>query len=61
MTLVDYGVIYMILFCNPSPKGHLILKFPCGVFKSSKKPTNCFSRISSKKRSNQKSSVRESK
>ena len=44
-------------------KGRLISKCPFGVFKSSKKLT-IFSRISalaSKKRSNQKSSVRESK
>ena len=46
------------------PKGQLISKCPFGVIKSSKKPTKFFSRISalaSKKRSNQKRSVRESK
>ena len=46
-------------------KGQLISKCPFGVFKSSKKTNEFFSRISallaSKKRSNQKSSVRESK
>ena len=45
-------------------KGQLISKCPFGVSKSLKKPTNFFLRISalaSKKRSNRKSSVRESK
>ena len=45
-------------------KGQLISKCPFGVKTSSKKPTNFFARISalaSKKRLNQKSSVRESK
>jgi hypothetical protein len=45
-------------------KGQLISKCPFGVFKSLKKPTNFFLRISAlafKKRSNRKSSVRESK
>ena len=45
-------------------KGQLISKCPFGVFKSPKKTNEIFSRISalaSKKRSNQKSSVRESK
>ena len=38
-------------------KGQLILKYPFGVFKSSKKPTEFFSRnaaLASKERSNQK-------
>ena len=45
-------------------KGQLILKCPFGVFKSTKKTIKFFVRISalaSKKRSNQKSRVRESK
>ena len=45
-------------------KGQLISKCPFGVFKSPKKTKEMFSMISalaSKKRSNQKSSVRESK
>ena len=45
-------------------KGQLISKCPSGVFKSPKKPTNFFPEflpLASKKRSNQKSSVRESK
>ena len=49
---------------NKGNKCQLISKCPFGVFKSSKKNNNFFSRISalaSKKRSNQKSSVRESK
>ena len=45
-------------------KGQLILKCPFGVFKSTKKNNKILVRISalaSKKRSNQKSTVRESK
>ena len=47
-----------------TPQGQLISKCPFGVFKSSKKPRKFFPKISAlalKKRSNQKSSVRESK
>ena len=46
------------------PKGQLISKCPFGVFKSPKNINEFFSRIfgpASKKRSNQKNSVRESK
>ena len=60
--LVEYPVVSLVL--KFSAKGQLILKCPYGVFKSSKKNKEIFSRISalaSKKRSNQKSSVRESK
>ena len=49
---------------NYVPKGQLISKCPFGVNKSTKKTNKTFVRISalaSKKRSNQKSSVRESK
>jgi hypothetical protein len=52
------------LFKMEGPKGQLISKCPFGVFKSSKKTAEIFSRISapaSKKWSNQKSSLRESK
>ena len=49
---------------RPFFKGQLIFRGPFGVFKSTKKSNKIFVRIStlaSKKRSNQKSSVRESK
>jgi hypothetical protein len=57
-----YDEISKVIF--DSTKGQLISKCPFGVFKSSKNPMKFFSGISalaSKKRSNQKSSVRESK
>ena len=54
----------VISFVFSITKGQLILKYPFGVFKSPPKIHEIFSRISalaSTKRSNQKSSVRESK
>ena len=75
-TSFDSTIFRHALSCTPSQqialllqilkttKGRLISKCPFSVFKSPKKPTKIFSRISdlaSKKRANQKSRVRESK
>ena len=66
----SYSTIYWSMsipvsnFISLIDKGQLISKCPFGVFKSPKKPTNFFPGFLSyplKKRSNQKSSVRESK
>ena len=68
MPSLSFIEVIINLYVNVSvvglPKGQLISKYPFGVFKSPKKNNGIFSRISSlasKKRSNQKSSVRESK
>ena len=60
----DYSCYTLSQAYKIGPKGHLISKCPFGVFKSPKKPPPIFERISAlalKKRSNQKSRVRESK
>jgi hypothetical protein len=58
-----YVKFFILERADGGGRGQLISKCPFGVFKSPKKPTKFFVRISalaSKKRSNQKSSLRES-